>query len=49
LVDCGEFYRRTSSLLYLSVNTDGNISLIYIEGIAVEKGIKKSKNKYDDI
>ena len=41
LVDFDEFYRRTFSSLYPSVNTDGNILLVYIKGIAMGKEGKK--------
>ena len=46
-VFCGDLYRLIFSLLTLSVNTNENVSLVYIEGIAVEiEGIKKIK-QYD--
>jgi hypothetical protein len=41
LVDFDEFYRRTFSSLYPSVNTNGNILLVYIKGIAMGKEGKK--------
>jgi len=47
LVDFDEFYRRTFSSLYLSVNTDRNILLVYIKGIAMGKeGKKTNSNKF---
>jgi hypothetical protein len=37
LVDYGEFYVKNFPLIYLSVNIDGNISLVYTERIIVGK------------
>ena len=37
LIDYGEFYQRNNLSLYLSVNTDKNISSIYNKGSTVKK------------
>jgi len=49
-VDCGEFFQQNILSLYPSINTDGHISSIYIEGITVRKErMKKKIKKYDDV
>jgi hypothetical protein len=49
LVFYDEFYRYNFLSLYPLVSTNRNISLIYIEGIALEKEGRKNTEKYDDV
>jgi hypothetical protein len=49
LVDYGEFYVKNFPLIYLSVNIDGNISLVYTERIIVGKEWIKKPQKYGDV
>jgi len=43
-VDCNELYRQAIPL-YQSINTDGNILLVYIEGIIVKNKTIENKSK----
>ena len=45
LVDCNEFYRHDTPSLYSLVNTDETISLVYTEGITMEKKKLKKNQK----
>ena len=46
--DCDELYQQNSPSLYLSVNTDENILLVYTEEFIEGKKIKKTK-RYNDV
>jgi len=45
LVNCSKFHQQNILLLYLSVNTDGNIPSICTNGITVKKKRIKTKTK----
>jgi hypothetical protein len=48
-VYCSELYWHNFLLLYLLVNTNENIMLVYTEGIAVGKERIKNLEKYNDM